>query len=300
MKNKMMYRNSILLKMLMVIAFFGFSFQASAQEDAEKTAREAQKYMKEAEEALSEDDFASAEAYYRRAIAKDPSNAAARYNLGNLYYNKDIAHEAVERHSQAAEVTPEKPVRHNSFHNQGNAFMKQKKYKEAVEAYKNALRNNPKDDETRYNLALAKKMLEQEKQDGEGEDDQNKDQNQDQQDQNQDKNQEGDQGEKEQNEDGEPQDDKEGGDQDNKDQKEGEDKEGDEGDPKDPKNEEKQDQQGDKSKEQPQQQQPTPGQLSPQQVKNLLEAMGNEEKKVQDKINAEKAKGAKTKTEKDW
>ena len=47
-------------------------------------------------------------------------------------------------------------------------------------------------------------------------------------------------------------------------------------------------------------QQPQQGKLSPQQVKNLLEAMNNEEKKVQDKINAKKAKGVKIKTEKDW
>ena len=298
MKNSKTTFNSFLLKMMIIMAFLGIYQQTSAQEKPEKAAREAKKYMQEAEEALSENDFASAEAYYRQAIAKDPANAAARYNLGNLYYNKEINHEAVERHSQAAEVAPQKEIKHSSFHNQGNAFMKQKKYKEAIEAYKNSLRANPEDDETRYNLALAKKMLEQEKKDGGGGDNENKDQNQDQkkQDQNKDK-KEGDQGEKEQNEEGEPQDKKEGGEEDQKDKKEGEDKKGDKGDPK---NDEKQDQKGDKPKEQPQQQQPVPGQLSPQQIKNLLEAMGNEEKKVQDKINAEKAKGAKTSSGKDW
>lgn len=300
MKKNKLFSGTFLLKMMFVVAFLGVHGQSFAQEDAEKATREAKKYMKEAEEALSDNDFASAEAYYRQAIAKDPSNAAARYNLGNLYYNKEINQESVQRHSQAAEVASEKPVKHNSFHNQGNAFMKQKKYKEAVEAYKNALRNNPKDDETRYNMALAKKMLEEEKQDGEGEDEQNQDQNQEEQDQNQDKDQQGDEGEQEQNEDGEPQDSQEGGDEENKDQQEGKDKEGEKGDPKDPKNEENQDQKGGKPQDQQEQQQPRPGQLSPQQVKNLLEAMGNEEKKVQDKINAEKAKGAKTKSEKDW
>jgi Ca-activated chloride channel family protein len=60
--------------------------------------------------------------------------------------------------------------------------------------------------------------------------------------------------------------------------------------------EESKENEGDK----PQQQQPVPGQLSPQQVKSLLEAMNNEEKKVQDKINAQKQKGAKVKSNKDW
>jgi hypothetical protein len=60
---------------------------------------------------------------------------------------------------------------------------------------------------------------------------------------------------------------------------------------------EKKEGEGDKEK---QQQQPVPGQLSPQQIKNLLEAMNNEEKKVQDKINAKKQKGAQVKSNKDW
>ena len=45
---------------------------------------------------------------------------------------------------------------------------------------------------------------------------------------------------------------------------------------------------------------PKQGQLSPEQVKSLLEAMNNQEKKVQDKINAKKVKGKPVKTKKDW
>ena len=281
----------------LALLFFG-SFSALAQEqDPEKVARAAREYMQEAEKALGDDDLASAEAYYRKAIAKDPSSAEARYNLGNLYYNKEITKEAVERHGQAANVSENKALKHNSFHNRGNAYMKQKNYKAAIEAYKNALRNNPADDETRYNLALAKKMQKEDEKEGGGKD--NKDQQQDQQDQQQDQKQdqqnEGDQGEQEENQDGEPKNDK--GDKENEDKKPGEDKK-EEGKPQDQKQNENK---GDKSEEQqPQQPKPQPGQLSPQQVKNLLEAMGNEERKVQQKINAEKAKGVPVKTEKDW
>lgn len=290
------------MERLLKIAFFGILLlghaQVFAQEDPEKAARLAKKYMQQAEEAMEENDLATAEAYYRQAIAKDPSNAAARYNLGNIYYNNEITGEAVERHTQSAKVAEEKSLKHDSFHNQGNSFMKQKKYKEAVEAYKNSLRNNPDDEETRYNYALAKKLLEEEKKGG-GEDDKDqekqdqKDQKQDQQ--KDDKEQEGDQGEKEQNEDGKPEEKDKGGE---KDKKEGEDEKDEKGKPQD---KDKQKDQGDKSEdEQPRQPQPKPGQLSPQQVKNLLEAMGNEEKKVQEKINAEKAKGTPRKAEKDW
>lgn len=290
------------MERLLKIALFGIlilvQVPLSAQEDPEKAARLAKKYMQQAEEALEDNDLATAEAYYRQAIAKDPSNASARYNLGNLYYNNEITGEAVERHAQSAKVAEEKPLKHDSFHNQGNSFMKQKKYKEAVEAYKNSLRNNPNDEETRYNYALAKKLLEEEKKGG-GEDDkdqQKKDQQDQKQDQQKDKEeQEGDQGDKEQNEDGKPEEKDKGGEQD---KKEGDDEKDDKGKPQD---KDKQKDQGDKSnEEQPKQPQPRPGQLSPQQVKNLLEAMGNEEKKVQEKINAEKVKGSPTKAEKDW
>ena len=200
---------SILLKLLFSVVFLFNILPASAQQDAEKAAREARKYMSEAKEALEEEDFASAEANYRKAISKDPANAAARYNLGNLYHNKELTGEALERDSQAAKIAEEKPLKHKSFHNKGNAYMAQKKYPEAIEAYKDALRNDPNDDETRYNLALAKKLWEQEKQDGGSDNNQDKgDKEKEQQDQQQ----KGDQGDQDQDQQGDPQD-QEGGDQ---------------------------------------------------------------------------------------
>lgn len=296
MTKKITEKNRV-LKMMFLAILFSMALPVDAQEDPEKVTRNAKKYMQQAEEALAENDAATAEAFYRKAIAIDPANAEARYNLGNLYYNKEITRQAVERHGQAANVAEKKDLKHDSFHNRGNAFMKEKKYQEAIEAYKNSLRNNPSDDETRYNLALAKKMLEEEKKKGGGDSKNNKDQQDQNQDQKKDnKDQQGDKGDKEQNEEGKPEEKDKGGEEDKKDEKKGDDKKDDKGDPKKPENQEK----GDKQKDQPQQPQPRPGQLSPQQVKNLLEAMGNEEKKIQDKINAEKAKGVKRPTEKDW
>lgn len=93
----------------------------------------------------------------------------------------------------------------------------------------------------------------------------------------------------------------------NKDKKDGEDKEDeqkegeDEKDEKEKPEDKKEDKnKGDKEKEEQKKPQPKPGQLSPQQIKSLLEAMNNQEQKVQEKINAEKQKGVKIKTEKDW
>lgn len=270
---------------LLIIPFFAFAQQSK---EKNKELKAAQEYLSEAQQSLQKDNFVEAEADYRKAISLNPKSEVAKYNLGTAYYGKEQNQEAMLRFKQAATTATTKAEKHRAFHNLGNTFMNQKKYQEAVEAYKNALRNNPNDDETRYNLALAKDMLEKnppppEDKDDKDKDNQNKkDQDKDQKDQqdqdNQDK-KEGDQGDKKE--------DKDQGDQKEDKQKGDEDK----GEPDKPKEEE-----GDK----PQQQQQVPGQLSPQQVKSLLEAMNNEEKKVQDKINAEKQKGVKVKSDKDW
>lgn len=264
-----------------------------AQEDNRQARREAKIYLQEAEEALAENDFALAEASYRKAIARDPGNTTARYNLGNLYYNNEKPAEAARRYRQAAEVAPGKQEKHKAFHNLGNSFMEQENYQAAVEAYKDALRNEPTDDETRYNLALAKKMLEQEEQDQDDEGGGEEDQDQDEQDQ---EDQEQENQDQDGNGDGENDQDSE----DENEQDEQQDGEGDEEEEDQGEGDQEQDQGDEGEEEQQPQPQPQQGKLSPEQIQSLLEAMNNEERKVQEKINAEKAKGAKVKSEKDW
>ena len=236
--------------------------------------------------------YVAAEKSYRKALSLAPEKSIALHNLGNTHFLAEQYDEASQRFFQTQKFASSKEDKHRAFHNMGNVFMKKKEYQKAVEAYKNALRNNPSDDETRYNYALAKELLENEKPPEEQEQDDKKDQKE-----QQDKEQEEDQEKEEQ--------DKEG-DQENKDEKDPN-KEGDEGDENkdegEPKNEgdqnkKEQDQQN-KPPEQ-QKQAPKKGQLSPQQVQSLLEAMNNQEKKVQDKVNAKKVKGVPVRGEKDW
>lgn len=269
--------------------------------NAQDTEKEIQKELQASKDltwsanaALSENNFVEAEVDYRKAIAKSDKNIAAPYNLGNAYYNKETYSEAFGRFKEAGESATTKADRHMAYHNMGNVFMKRKEYQKAVEAYKEALRNDPTDEETRYNLALAKELLEKEQEQND-QNDQNED-NKDQQDQ------------KEQDQENEGDNNEDNKDQDQKDQKDQGD-EGDQGDEKEDNNKgdgdekEEQKKQGDQdenSEPNEQQQQPRPNQLSKQQIQNLLEAMQNEEKKVQEKIDAQKVKGVKVKTEKDW
>ncbi len=279
------------LRLLYIFLLIGCSVYGQTDEEIEeenaKALLESKNLTWEANKKISEDQFVESETDYRKAISKSDKNAAAPFNLGNAYYNKEIFSEAFGRFKQAGEVAEAKPDKHKAYHNMGNVFMKRKEYEKAVEAYKEALRNNPKDEETRYNLALAKEMLkkqqDEQKQNDENKDDQNQEDKKDQQDQNQDQ-KDGDKNE------------------DEGDQKE-EEKEN-EGDKGDEEKEENKEGQGDKKEEQekkPEQElPPRPNQLSKQQIQNLLDAMQNEEKKVQEKIDAKKVKGVKIKNEKDW
>ena len=240
--------------------------------------------------------YIEAEVDYRKALSINSANAKAQHNIGNALYRTKDFDQANQRYFQTQKNSLNKSEKHLAFHNMGNGFMQQKMYEKAVEAYKNALRNNPTDDETRYNYALAKELLEKEKQEQEENQDQQdqNDQNdkQDQQDNQEDK--EGDQNEKP-SEDGEEGDEKENqDDQENKDKDEKDNKDKEKEDPKKPKD--------DKGKniDQKKPPPPRPGQISPEQVKSLLEAMNQQEKNVQDKVNAEKVKGVPVKSKKDW
>jgi len=262
--------------------------------DAEAFKNDSKNYTYAANNAVKDSSFISAEAEYRKAISKDGENVAAKYNLGNVYYNNESYEEAFNRYKQASEVATTKADKHKAYHNMGNVFMNNKEYEKAVAAYKKALRNNPSDDETRYNFALAKDMLEKNppKEDEDKKDKDKKEQEKEQEKKDQDK-----KDQKDKNEDkGDKEKDEGGKDDKNKDGKGDKEKEKNKKDNKSGQNEA--DQKDDKNKQQ--QRQPKPNQLSPQQVKSLLQAMNNAEKKTQDKLKEKKAKGVKVKAEKDW
>lgn len=102
--------------------------------------------------------YAKAEIEYRKALAKNPSNTHAMYNLGCtlLMQQKDSA--AVNLFQNAGKGETAKMRKAMAYHNIGVICQKHQLYGEAIEAYKESLRNNPKDNETRYNLALCKRQ----------------------------------------------------------------------------------------------------------------------------------------------
>jgi Ca-activated chloride channel family protein len=136
---------------------------------------------------------AEAEVSYRKAVEKNGRNPQANYNLGNalMLQRKDSL--AVTQYDKAAKLETNPLRRAQAYHNAGVICQQQQMFSEAIEAYKEALRNNPADDETRYNLELCKRQQKQQQQNQQNQDKDKQDkdkqdqQKQDQQKQEQDK-----------------------------------------------------------------------------------------------------------------
>ena len=141
------------------------------EEDKEllKSKEDAQDFVYKANNQFTSNDFIEAEMNYRKALSESPNYVAGSYNLAHTYYKKENYKEALFRAQQAIKSATSKEEKHKAYHNIGNVLMKENNCKEAVEAFKNALRNNPNDEETRYNFALAKDCADQQ-QDGGGDD----------------------------------------------------------------------------------------------------------------------------------
>jgi Ca-activated chloride channel homolog len=216
--------------------------------------------------------FNKAEVEYRKALEKKPHDLKWNFNLGDALYKQMKFDESISSFDQIAQQSDNKVEKARAYHNKGNSLLFNQKLDESIETYKEALRNNPGDIETKYNLAYAqnlkKKQEEQQKQQQKNQD-KNKDQNKDQQ--NQDQN-------KDQNKDKQDQ----NKDQQNKDQQS-----------------QNKDQQNQDQKQQ--QQQPQQNKISKENAEQLLQALQNDEQKIQDKVKkAQVIQAKRVRVEKDW
>jgi len=230
--------------------------------------QEKDKNLYNGNQSFKEKKYADAEADFRVTESKkSPKKATAGYNLGNSVYRQNQQGEAQIKYIQALEHAKTKEEKHRIYHNLGNTFMLDKNYEAAAEAYKNALRNNPNDEETRYNYALAKRK----KKDNPPPKNNKKDN-------------------------------KGGGGQDKKPQPENNknDKGNDKKDQDKNKGEDKKEDKGDGEKKEDKNENPKPSGADKQRIDNILDAVNNAEKKVQDKVNAKKVKARPVSNEKDW
>ncbi|HBB91560.1 MAG: hypothetical protein A2X22_06085 [Bacteroidetes bacterium GWF2_49_14] len=205
--------------------------------------------------------YADSETAYRKALVNEPQNPKATFNLGDALYRQEKFDEATGQFESIAQRETNNINSSKAFHNLGNAQLQAGKIDESISSYKEALRRNPADLDTKYNLAFAQNLKKQQQQ-------QQKQQPQDQN--GEDK--EGDQKDKQ--------------DQDQKDQQN--------------QQQEQKDKQGEQKDQQTDQQKSPPVKMSKEDAKRLLEALANDEKKVQEKVKKAKAAAVRTRSIKDW
>ncbi len=220
------------------------------------------KYIHKGNELYKEQKYKDAEEDYRKAVDNKIPNTTGSFNLGDALYKQKKFTDAGEQFNKLAlSAGNNKTLTAAAYHNMGNSLLENKKLEESIQAYEKALLANPKDDETRYNLAYAqdklKKQQQQNKQNQNNKNQQNK-----------------------QNKDNKSQSDKN---KDNKDQNK--------------QNQDKQNQSQDKKDQQQQQQ---PNQISKEDALRMLDALNNNEKQTQEKLKNKKFQGEKKNITKDW
>ncbi|SMO42518.1 Tetratricopeptide repeat-containing protein [Saccharicrinis carchari] len=142
---------------------------------AQTFAQKERKHIRSGNDQYNEGKFIESEIEYKKALDKlkeGKSSFEAEFNLGDAYFKQEKYEEAYNQFQSISREGLTKVQKSELWHNIGNTYITKKEIDKAIDAYKQALRNNPLDDETRYNLIAAMKMKEQQ--------DQNKDQNQEQ------------------------------------------------------------------------------------------------------------------------
>ena len=189
-----MTRNIVLLGLSLCC-----SLTAMAQQMSERD------YIRQGNQFYVDSLFEKAEVEYRKALDLNAANTDALFNLGNALFNQvsqtsEKAQEALSQYVTASKLETDKARLAHIYHNMGVLLYMAQQYGESVEAYKEALRNNPADHETRYNLAMAMHMNKQQQQQQQYQQQDHQQQNQEQQQQEQQQNQEQEQQEQQQQE----------------------------------------------------------------------------------------------------
>lgn len=261
--------------MYRIIACLGIlvAFNGNAQDEVKQN-------LYYGNQAFVEGEYEEAAEYYSDAIEVSPLDFKANYNLANAYFRLGEHDKAIERLTAVTSLAPSSYDKSKAFHNLGNAHMMKQDLDGAIEAYKSALRLNPSDEETRYNLAYAQLLKQQ----------------QDQQDNQDQGNGEGDpmSGNPDEN-DGEPQD-NENDEDPNESDGNNDTQEGDNGD------QESEGSNGDKPKPEDQDGsgQGYSSKLSKEQIDNILDMYYRKEKQVQKKVDKNRRFGYGSPKKKDW
>jgi len=148
-------------KVAILIVFIFSSTKVIAQND--------NALLNKGNEAYKKKQFDIAAANYEKAISKNPGNVKAQYNLGSAFYKSGKAEDALKAYNMALQKSRSVNDKADTWYNKGVVLQNNKKLPECIEAYKNALRLDPADEDARLNLqkALQQRKQQQEKKDKE-------------------------------------------------------------------------------------------------------------------------------------
>ena len=252
-------------KIILFVLCLGGGLSVSAQKMTEND------HIRRGNKLYADSLYEKAEIEYRKALEINPESTDAMFNLGNALFNQisqqsqDKGKEALEQYATASKLETDKEKLACINHNLGTLLYTAQQYAQSVEAYKEALRNNPNDHETRYNLAMAMHMLKQ--------------QNQQQQDQNQQQEQQQDQKQEQQQEQNQQQQEQQKQDQQQNQQQE---------------------QQQEQKQDQQQQAQQDKENISKENAEQMLNAVMQDEKDIQEKAKKMQQQQRGKTLEKDW
>ena len=226
-------------------------------------AQSTNKLLREGNKFYNNDKYNNATESYSKALQRAPKDVRAFFNQGDALYKLNELDKAKELFNGVAKASTNTDIQARAHYNIGNIHYKQEKWEESAKAYKQSLKLNPKDEDAKYNLMMALSKIK--KNSGSGGKDNKKDKDK-QDKKNQDKNKQQQDKNQQQNGNKNPQ----------------------------------QNQQGQQDKQQQQKQGQQQGQMSNEEAQKLLDAIGAEEGKVQQKLTKEKGKPVNGKIQKDW
>lgn len=134
-------------KIVFVLLFLVGSLSAMAQNDRD--------HIRRGNRLMRDTLYAKAQVEYQKAIEKDNTNAIAHYNLGNALMYQNKAADAIKEYDTATKFEKNKLRLAQIYHNMGVLMQAAKQYDKAIAFYQNSLRNDPTNNQTRYNYALS-------------------------------------------------------------------------------------------------------------------------------------------------
>ena len=134
------------------------SLSLNAQTSEEKQKNASRTLIRKGNSNYQNNNFEKAELNYRKALVVHPKSRTANFNLANTLYSQQKFQESIDYYEKCVDKSDDKLSRARTYHNLGNALFKANQVTEAIRAYENALKLNPSDMDTKYNLALAKKQ----------------------------------------------------------------------------------------------------------------------------------------------